>query len=100
MIFEDTVIQSIGNMCLLRRPENSSANNAVFDVKLQRYQQPDEDGKTARETFQLVNQIVNNRMKTESGLVTIVEEGETFGPKSVERRAEALASYALKVWKR
>ena len=100
MIFEDTVIQSIGNMCLLRRPENSSANNAVFDVKLQRYQQPDEDGKTARETFQLVNQIVNNRMKTDSGLVTIVEEGETFGPKSVERRAEALASYALKVWKR
>lgn len=100
MIFEDTVVQSIGNMCLLRRPENSSANNAVYDIKLQRYQQPDEDGKTARETFQLVNQIVNNRMTTDNGLVQIIEEGATFGPKAVERRAEALANYALKVWKR
>ena len=62
---------------------------------------PDEGGKTARETFQLVNQIVNNRMKTDDGVVTKVEEdGETFGPKATQRRLDALASYALKVWKR
>jgi hypothetical protein len=99
-IFEETVVQSIGNMCLLRRPENCSANNAEYSVKLDRYQQPDDDGKTARETFQLVNQIVNNCMKTDDEIVTIVESGETFGPKAVQRRSEALASYALKVWRK
>jgi hypothetical protein len=61
---------------------------------------PDEGGKTARETLQLVNQIVNNRMKTDDGVVTKVEDGETFGPKATQRRLDALASYALKVWKR
>lgn len=99
MAFDENVVQSIGNMCLLRRPENSSANNAVYAVKCERYQQPDEDGKTARETFQLVNQIVANRMKVDDDFVQIVEDGETFGPDAVNRRAEALANYALKVWK-
>ena len=99
MAFDENVVQSIGNMCLLRRPENSSANNAVYAVKCERYQQPDEDGKTARETFQLVNQIVANRMKVDDDFVQIVEYGETFGPDAVNRRAEALANYALKVWK-
>ena len=61
---------------------------------------PDEGGKTARETFQLVNQIVNNRIKTDDGVVTKVEGGETSGPKATQRRVDALVSHALKAWKR
>lgn len=97
--FDNQTVQSIGNMCLLRRPENSSAGNKAYGVKLGRYQQPDESGKKASETFQLVSQIVANKMVVDGEEVTIVEEGETFGPEAVRRRAKVLASYALKIWK-
>lgn len=98
-LFASRTVQSIGNMCLLRRPENSRAGNKAFNIKLDRYQQPGDEGKQASETFQLVSQIVANRMVVDGEEVAIVEQGETFGPEAVHRRADALASYALNVWK-
>ena len=97
--FDGQTVQSIGNMCLLRRPENSSAGNKAFAVKLGRYQQPDEDGKRASETFQLVSQIVDNKMLVNGEDVKVIEDGETFGAEAVRRRANAMARYALEIWK-
>lgn len=96
--FSTNVIQSIGNMCLLRKPENSSAGNSAFDMKLKSYEKPDESGKTASDTFCLVGQIVNNCMDMDGKPVTIVGEGHTFDSDSVDRRARVLAEYAVEIW--
>lgn len=96
--FVSSTIQSIGNMCLLRREENSSAGNSDFSSKLRVYQEPGEDGKTAYETFKLVRQIVDNQMNTDDGCTRIVFDGSTFDSRAVERRAKALAEYAAKIW--
>ena len=97
--FSTNTVQSIGNMCLLRRPENSSAGNRAFKSKLECYKKPDTEGKTASETFQLVAQVVENEMKDNDAVIKIVDDGETFGPESVNKRARVLARYATNIWK-
>lgn len=96
--FRDTTINSIGNMCLLRGPENSSAGNGSFAEKVAAYQRPDESGKTACDTFRLVNQIVNTHMNDGESVVDLISEGSTFDSGSVEKRASILAHYALTIW--
>lgn len=98
-LFVTSTIQSIGNMCLLRRPENSSAGNRRFESKIAAYSAPDVDGKTAKDTFCLVSQIVSNVMRVEGDSVAIVEKGKTFDAESAARRAKVLAKYALEIWK-
>lgn len=96
--FNDDVINSIGNMCLLRRPENSSASNKSFASKKKAYESPDESGKTAVSTFQLVSQLVENDMRLDDGDIVLVSEGSTFNEESVQKRARALADYAVAIW--
>ena len=96
--FRDTTINSIGNMCLLRRAENSSASNSSFIEKVAAYQHPDDTGKTAADTFRLVGQIVNTHMDDGEESVGLINEGSTFDSSSVEKRASVLARYALKIW--
>lgn len=96
--FQDNIINSIGNMCLLRRAENSSAGNSSFAEKINSYQHPDETGKTAADTFRLVRQIVNMQMDDTDETVYLVENDATFDSFSVEKRALVLAHYALKIW--
>lgn len=97
-MFKDNTIESIGNMCLLRRPENSSASNSCFINKIEAYQKPDGSGKTAAGTFELIRQVVEGEMKTAQASVNLVDNGSTFDEESVARRARALASYALEIW--
>ncbi|OUP06021.1 DUF262 domain-containing protein [Collinsella sp. An2] len=97
-MFKDNTIESIGNMCLLRRPENSSASNSCFANKVASYKKPDKSGKTAAGTFKLVEQIVEGRMKVGAEYIDLVDTGSTFDATAVSRRAHALADYALKIW--
>ena len=97
-MFKDNTIESIGNMYLLRRPENSSASNSCFASKVAAYQKPDETGKTAAGTFELVGQVVNGYMLVGEERVDLVDEGSTFDSAAVTRRARALAHYALEIW--
>lgn len=95
-LFSMETIQSIGNMCLLRRAENSDASNKNYECKLKSYQEfKDEEGKTAAGTFELVKQIVNNAMDGEA----LVADDATFDERAVERRAKVLAGYARQIWK-
>ena len=102
--FKEYTINSIGNMCLLRRPENSGASNKCFENKLKSYEKPDNDGKTAVGTFQLVRQIKDNSTCINANHPSendrpIIEEGKTFNAQSVNTRAEAMACIALEIWK-
>lgn len=96
--FRDTTINSIGNMCLLRRAENSSASNSSFIEKIAAYRHPDDTGKTAADTFRLVGQIVSTHMNDGEESVDLIDEGSTFDSSSVEKRASVLAHYALRIW--
>ena len=96
---EDSVIPSIGNMCILRRAENSRASNKNFSGKISSYRKfKDDTGKTAYGTFRLVRQICDNSMEWHGKSSTLVQEGGTFDAESVKHRAEILARYAAEIW--
>lgn len=97
-MFKDNTIESIGNMCLLRRPENSSASNSCFNNKIAAYQKTDDSGKSAAGTFELVRQVVEGRMPIERKYIDLIDSESTFDDESVRRRARVLATYALKIW--
>ncbi|MGI6230707.1 MAG: DUF262 domain-containing protein [Tractidigestivibacter sp.] len=97
--FLTSTIQGIGNLCLLRKAENSKASNKNFKKKLEVYRTPAKTGESPRGTFKLVDQIVENKMVIDGQERVIVEEGKTFSTDAVQRRAEVLADYALKIWK-
>lgn len=101
--FRDYTINSIGNMCLLRRPENSAAGKKNFGNKLKSYELPDSDGKTAVGTFQLVKQIKANDMRVKindpsAESIVIIKEDGTFDAQSVAVRASAMAEMAVMIW--
>lgn len=97
-MFRDSTIESIGNMCLLRRPENSSASNSCFADKVASYRKPDENGKTAAGTFILIKQVTEGSMELDSECVHLVDDESTFDSAAVLRRARVLAQYALDIW--
>lgn len=96
--FETGTIWSIGNLCLLRRPENSGASNGNFEAKKNAYQRGGEDGKTAAGTFRLVQQIVEGRMEAGGVYESLIVESSTFDENSVRTRAQVLAGYAAQIW--
>lgn len=98
-LFKNWWIPSIGNMCLLRRHENSLANNRNFKKKIELYQRPVSDGRTAAGTFELVRQLVDNNYSLIGDDDPAVLDDGVFGRDSVEKRAKRMADWAVEVWK-
>lgn len=99
--FIENTVQSIGNMCLLRRGENSKAGNKDYASKISLYETPNnaDRGFSPAGTFCLVKQLVDNEMTDGDKTVEIVTpEDPTFDAEVVKRRAEVLADYAVRIW--
>lgn len=99
--YEDDVIMSIGNMCILRSEENSGAGNATYNNKLLSYKKAyaPNNGSTASGTFILIKQLLDNEVTVNGDPLPIVApDSATFDAASVEKRAKALAEYAVKIW--
>lgn len=97
--FFETTVKSIGNMCLLRRRENSGASNRNYDSKLKVYRVLEGDqGEKADSTFMLVKQLEDNEISFGDDHAQIVADGKTFDENSVRLRAQYLAKYATAIW--
>jgi hypothetical protein len=97
--FFETTVKSIGNMCLLRRREHSSASNRSYNSKLEVYRTLEgEQGQKADATFMLVKQLEDNVIGFGDDHRLIVEDGKTFDENAVHTRASFLAKYAIAIW--
>lgn len=97
--FFETTIRSIGNMCLLRRRENSGASNRNYDRKLEVYRSLEGNkGQKADATFMLVKQLEDNTISFFDDSSPIVQDGKTFDEDAVRIRARYLAKYATRIW--
>lgn len=97
--FFETTVKSIGNMCLLRRRENSGASNKDYDSKLEVYRTLEGDqGQKADATFMLVKQLEDNEIGFIDDSMPIVAHGKTFDEDAVRVRSQYLAKYAAAIW--
>ncbi|WP_314922569.1 DUF262 domain-containing protein [Mogibacterium diversum] len=88
--FKDNVINSIGNMAILFGDDNSSAGNNNIHKKIGTYNEgkKGQDKGTPYYTFNLIREVVDSYY-----------EEKRFTHLEVEKRAEKMSKYAVKVWK-
>lgn len=88
--FKDNVINSIGNMAILYGDDNSSAGNNNIHKKIGTYNKgkKGQDKGTPYHTFNLIREVVDSYY-----------EEKRFTHLEVEKRAEKMSKYAVKIWK-